>query len=86
MNALAHHRYPWTPAEEAVLVERYCEGVRHKQIARELSRTPRSIDEQVARLKDRGVLARVRKEERELLARVEAEARQPERYRHETRG
>jgi len=72
---MLHHRYPWTLAEEATLVNLKNGGVRHKVIARELSRTPRSVDQHVARLKERGVLARHRKEELGLLERVEAEAR-----------
>lgn len=78
MNALAHHRYPWTPDEEATLARRWGQGARHKVIARELNRTPRSIDQHVARMKERGKLAMHRREERELLSKLEAEARQPE--------
>lgn len=83
MNAILRHRFPWTPEDEALLVQRKRSGARHKQIARELNRTPRSVDEQVARFKARGLLAMHRREETELLAKIEAEARHPDPYPYE---
>lgn len=81
----AHNRFPWTADEEAHLATRKHEGARHKVIARELQRTPRAIDQHVARMKEYGKLAMHRREEMDLLARVEAEALQPERYPEERR-
>ena len=60
--SLAFHRYPWTAADEALLIRRKRCGVRHKAIARELRRTPRSIDQHIARLKGRGLLERMTRE------------------------
>jgi Mn-dependent DtxR family transcriptional regulator len=51
----ARHRYPWEPEEEQFLLKAMAGRVPHKMIARELQRTPRAIDEQVARLKERGL-------------------------------
>ena len=70
----AHNRFPWTPAEEATLVRHKRAGTRHKIIARELQRTPRAVDQHVARMREKGKLAMHRREEMELLERVEQEA------------
>jgi hypothetical protein len=79
----AHNRFPWTPAEEATLIQHKRAGTRHKIIARELQRTPRAVDQQVARMREHGKLATHRREEMDLLEKVEAEALQPERYPHQ---
>jgi len=79
MNALdARHRHPWTPRDEAILVRAKRKGERHKIIARKLKRTPRSVDQHVSRLRDRGVLAQHRNEEIELLKKVRRESLQPD--------
>lgn len=62
MNALAHHHYPWTRDETRLLVAAKARRVCHKDIARELCRTPRSVDQRVARLKSRGLLAKLEEE------------------------
>jgi Mn-dependent DtxR family transcriptional regulator len=45
----------WSRGEELHLVSRRWDGVPHKVIARELKRTPQSVDQKVARLKERGL-------------------------------
>lgn len=80
MNAICHHRYPWSPAEEAYVVQAKRARVRHKVMARELQRTPRSVDEHIARMKERGLIEMHEAEEADVLRRVEAEARTPEMY------
>lgn len=76
----AHNRFPWSKGEVDLLVTRKRAGTRHKIIARELQRTPRAVDQQVARMKERGVLAMHNREERELLEKIEQEAAQAEWY------
>jgi DNA-binding MarR family transcriptional regulator len=65
----------WGPAEDALI--RHAKSARpkitHKVIARHLQRTPRSVDQHVARMKQRGLLAMHEREERELLERLLAE-------------
>lgn len=70
------HRHPWTAAEEAYVrcAVSVQPKVPHKVIARHLNRTPRSVDQHVARMKEKGKLAMHRREELELLAKLEAEA------------
>jgi predicted transcriptional regulator len=77
----ACHRFPWRPEEEAYVVRAKLDRVSHKRIARELKRTPRAVDQHVARMKEHGKLAMHRKEEAELLKKLEAEALQQEWYR-----
>jgi Mn-dependent DtxR family transcriptional regulator len=45
----------WSRGEELHLVSRRWDGAPHKVIARELQRTPQSVDQKVARLKERGL-------------------------------
>ena len=73
----AHHRFPWSPKEDAYVIRAKRSGVRHKVIARKLQRTPRAVDQHVARMKELGFLAMRRREELELLAKLEAEALLP---------
>jgi hypothetical protein len=82
---MKHHRHPWEPQEEAYIIAAKAspKKVPHKVIARHLERSPRAVDQQVARMKEYGKLAMHRCEERELLERMEAEARMPERYPHQ---
>jgi hypothetical protein len=75
-----HNRFPWTTEEEDALILRKSEGARHKVIARELQRTPRAIDQQVARLREVGKLEQFRKDELKLLKKVLREAAQEPRY------
>lgn len=80
MSAPSRNGYPWKPAEEIKLLRRKRQGARHKVIARELNRSPRSVDQHVARMKERGLLAMHRREELDLLEKVRVEAAQPERH------
>jgi transposase len=73
----ARHRYPWTEREERLLIRAKREGVSHKAIARRLKRTPRSVDQHVARMREYGRLAQYRSEELDLLKRLEREALLP---------
>jgi predicted transcriptional regulator len=54
----ARHRYPWVDEEESFLLRAKTADpkVTHKMIARELQRTPRSIDQHVHDLKKAGRL------------------------------
>jgi hypothetical protein len=47
----------WEPADEQLLLDRKSEGARHKAIARELGRTPTSIDNRVRLLADADKIA-----------------------------
>lgn len=75
MSADARHRYPWHPTEEAFIRQAKLARpkVPHKAIARHLKRSPRSVDQHVARMKELGLLAMHEAEEQELLDRLEAE-------------
>jgi DNA-binding NarL/FixJ family response regulator len=72
------HRYPWRVEEEVAICRAKRAGEPHKVIARELQRTPRAVDQHVARMKDRGLLAMHEAEEAALLERLEAEAALPD--------
>jgi len=50
------HRYPWTEADERALALSKARRVPHKLIARTLQRTPRAIDQHVAKMKEAGRL------------------------------
>jgi len=54
----ARHRYPWDEHEEAFLLraKRARPKVTHKMIARELQRTPRSVDQMVYAMRKEGRL------------------------------
>jgi Mn-dependent DtxR family transcriptional regulator len=77
---MRHHRHPWDDSEIKYVRSAKGLNVRHKVIARQLGRTPRSVDQQVARMKEYGLLAMHRKEEELLLEQVEREAHSPEMY------
>ena len=73
MISLARAEYPWKSDEIAYVARRKREGARHKIIAREVGRTPRSIDQLLHRLeKEIGqeVLELHREEELALLERL----------------
>jgi predicted transcriptional regulator len=70
---IAHHRHPWTPNEVIHLIHAKHKRVRHKTIARQLQRTPRSVDQQVARLKAKGLLQRMEAEQRASVLEVHRE-------------
>lgn len=73
----------WKASEDARLIISKGRGARHKVIARQLRRTPVSIDRRVAVMKERGLLAMHRAEELDLLERLIAEAHGREMHRDE---
>lgn len=75
---LHRHRYPWTPEDDATLIALKADGASHKEIARELNRSPRSVDQMVAKFKEVGLLKIHRREELDLLNRVLAESTMPD--------
>ena len=79
----ARQRFPWTPEEERYVRQAYQARTGHKLIARRLNRTPRAVDQQIARMKERGLLKMHEAEEAQLLSRLEREAATPEFHRDE---
>jgi len=73
-------RFPWTEAEQAYVVAAKRGHVRHKAMARTLRRSPRAIDQKVARMKELGLLKMHEREEIELVEILLAEAALPEWY------
>lgn len=70
----------WQPEDDRKLVDLKKAGARHKAIARELGRTPSSVDHRTAYLRESGVLLCHREEEIDLLQRLLAEAQTAEVY------